>query len=102
MITHLEHILDAAYNKDKLGADKTKETEEKGEDDQHTSGSMTNTITATETVPKNGTLNAEETHEFANSDQNHVTNKETFDTVFPGNDILCIQRFLFTYFIQVY
>lgn len=78
-----EHILDAAFNKDKLGVDKTKD--EKAVDDQHTSGSMTDTVTATETVPLNGSLAAGETHEFADSEQNHMTNKETFDTVFPGN-----------------
>ena len=90
-----EHILDTAYNKDKLGIDKT--DNQKVNDDQHTSGSMTKTVTlAEESAPKNGTLNAGEVHQFANSELDHVTNAQTFDTIFPGNQKLIIHSSIFT------
>ena len=78
--------MDTAYNKDKLGIDKSKANE-----DQHTSGSMTNIIKSPEplhSVPINGSLNPGESHEFANSEQNHVTNGQSFDTIFPGIEYL--------------
>ncbi len=82
-----EHILDAAFNRDKLGIDKGNHYHNDGKgSDQYASGTNDDNPT-TISYPEGSiteSYNEPEARDSTNNEQKHVTDSKTFDTTFPG------------------